>query len=52
MVENQPSNKKVLIVVADGVARERLMLAYGEAGFEVRTALDMKTARPLSLIHI
>jgi two-component system nitrogen regulation response regulator GlnG len=46
MVENQPSNKNVLIVVADGVARERLMLAYGEAGFEVRTALDMKTARP------
>ena len=33
MIENDETNKSVFIVVADGAAREALMLAYGEAGF-------------------
>ena len=47
MIENDETNKSVFIVVADGAAREALMLAYGEAGFEVSTAKTMTAARGL-----
>ncbi len=47
MIENEASNKTVFIVVADGAAREALMLAYGEAGFEVCVATTMTDARRL-----
>jgi DNA-binding response OmpR family regulator len=47
MIENDETNKSVFIVVADGAAREALMLAYGEAGFEVATASTMTAARAL-----
>ncbi len=47
MIENDETNKSVFIVVADGATRERLMLAYGEAGFEVSTAATMTAARDL-----
>ena len=47
MIENDETNKSVFIVVADGAAREALMLAYGEAGFEVATASTMTAVRAL-----
>ncbi len=47
MIENHETNKSVFIVVADGATREALMLAYGEAGFEVTTAATMTAARDL-----
>ena len=48
MVEKPLTNKKVFIVIADGGRREALMLAYGAGGFEVSSAPDMASARPLA----
>jgi two-component system nitrogen regulation response regulator GlnG len=48
MGEKRLTNKKVFIVIADGGRREALMLAYGAADFEVSSAPDMATARPLA----
>ena len=47
MIENEATNKAVLIVVGDGAAREAMMLAYGAAGFEVSAAGTMSAAREL-----
>jgi two-component system nitrogen regulation response regulator GlnG len=48
MVEKSQANKRVFLVIAQGALREQMMLAYGEAGYEVVSAPNMERARPLA----